>query len=264
MNEIFDSHVHISRSYAPWLGDDAVSDQIETARRCGIDRMMISSLGDTDYIAYPTPEEFRAANDHILEAVGRFPETFFGLCYVSPEHPHASVDEIRRCVEDGPLVGIKLWISRKASDAAVDPILREAARLGIPVLQHAWYKTTGNLPDESTPADVAEMARRHPDVRIQMAHLNGVRERGVQDIADCPNVYIDTSGGEPESALIEYAVQTIGAERIVFGSDAPIRDFAVQLGKVLGANLLRDQYEGILWKNIERILGIGNRGEERS
>jgi hypothetical protein len=97
-----------------------------------------------------------------------------------------------------------------------------------------------------------------------MAHLNGVRERGIQDIADCPNVYIDTSGGEPESALIEYAIQVIGAERIVYGSDAPIRDFAVQLGKVLGANLTREQYEGILWKNIERILGIGNRRVERS
>ena len=252
---IVDAHVHIGRSFAAWRTDDADADLVTTAREVGIDRMLVSSLGDTGYIAYPTPDEMRAANDHVLEATARFPGFVFGLCYVTPEHTDAALDEIRRCVEDGPMVGIKLWIARKASDPSVDPILDAAERLGVPVLQHAFYKTPGNLPDESDAADVARLAARHPGAIIQMAHLYGVGERGVQDIAPYPNVLLDTSGSDPESGLLDYAVDCLGAERILFGSDAPGRDFAIQLAKVAGAGLTDAQRGLILGGNAARMLG---------
>jgi predicted TIM-barrel fold metal-dependent hydrolase len=164
-----------------------------------------------------------------------------------------SLDEIRRCVRDGPMVGIKLWIARKATDPGVDAILEEAARLGVPVLQHAWLKTTGNYEHESIPADVAEAARRHSETIIQMAHLYGAGERGLQDIAPYPNVLVDTSGGDPEAGLLEYATSLLGAERIVFGSDAPGRDFSVPLGKVIGADLTLKQKDLIFSGNATRI-----------
>ncbi len=256
---IIDAHVHIGRWLPPWRSDDAVADLVLTAGECGIDRLCISSLGDTGYLHYPTPGQLRAANDHVWEAVARFPDALLGFCYVSPEHPGESLDEIRRCVADGPLAGIKLWVARKASGPAVDPILEAAGRLGVPVLQHAWYKTTGNLEHESTPADVAEMARRHPHVTIQMAHLYGAGERGIQDVAPHANVLIDISGGDPEAGLLEYAVHALGADRLLFGSDAPGRDFAVQMAKVVGADLTDEDKRLILGGNAARLLGLGGR-----
>lgn len=253
---IFDAHVHMARHVAPWRTDDSPADMVAAARRWGITRQIVMSLGNTGYIVYPTPQELREANSHVIELMAQFPGEVIGFCYVSPQHPTESLEEIRRCVAEGPMPGIKLWVATKASDPAVDPILREAARLGVPVLQHAWYKTTGNMADESSPADVADMARRHPDVTIQMAHLNGGGERGVQDIAPYGNIIVDTSGGEPEAGLLEYAVAELGAERIVFGSDAPGRDYSVQLGKVLGADLTEEQRRLILSANMLRILGI--------
>jgi predicted TIM-barrel fold metal-dependent hydrolase len=196
----------------------------------------------------------RAANDHVLETIQRFPDTILGWCYVTPEYLPESLEEIRRCISDGPMVGIKLWIARKASDSSVDAIADAAERLQVPILQHAFYKTLGNLPDESNGADVAEMARRHPGTRILMAHLYGVGERGVQDIAPCPNVYLDTSGSDPEAGLLEYAVACLGTERIVFGSDAPGRDFGIQLAKVTGADLDEEQRDLIQSGNILRLL----------
>jgi predicted TIM-barrel fold metal-dependent hydrolase len=151
------------------------------------------------------------------------------------------------------MVGVKLWIARKATDPGVDVLLKEVARLDVPVLQHAWLKTTGNYEHESTPADVAEAARRHPETTIQMAHLYGAGERGLHDIAPYPNVLVDTSGGDPEAGLLEVAVSLLGAERIVFGSDAPGRDFSVPLGKVIGADLSPEQKELIFSGNATRI-----------
>jgi predicted TIM-barrel fold metal-dependent hydrolase len=133
--------------------------------------------------------------------------------------------------------------------------------LDVPVLQHAWEKTTGNLPGESTPADVAELARRHPRARIIMAHLNGAGLRGIEAIVDCPNVVVDTSGGDPQSGIVEVAVAALGPSRVVYGSDAPIRHFGVSLGKVLGAELPDAVKRDLLWNNAARLLparaGVG-------
>lgn len=109
------------------------------------------------------------------------------------------------------------------------------------------------MEDESTPADVAVLARKFPQLRVHMAHLYGAGFRGIAHIAPYPNIYVDTGGGEPEAGILEYAVRELGAERILFGSDAPGRGFGVQLGKVTGANISEDAREMILWENTKRV-----------
>ena len=98
---IIDAHFHFGRYHVkPWRTDDAVADLIATARGCGIDRLIVCSLGDRAFHQFPTPEEFRGGNDHVLEEIERYPDILLGYCYVSPLHSAESVDEIRRCVRD--------------------------------------------------------------------------------------------------------------------------------------------------------------------
>ena len=78
----------------------------------------------------------------------------------------------------------------------------------------------------------------------------------MQDIAPYANILADTSGSEPEAGIVEYAVQALGAERIVFGSDAPGRDFSVQLGKVIGADITGEERALILGGNMARVLKL--------
>ena len=66
---------------------------------------------------------------------------------------------------------------------------------------------------------------------------------------------MDPSGAAPEAGIVEFAVCQMGAERVLFGSDAPGRSYGVQLGKVLGADLTPGQRDLILFGNMERILG---------
>ncbi|HIE29032.1 TPA: amidohydrolase [Candidatus Poribacteria bacterium] len=252
---IIDAHVHIGQWMRPYSKNgNAVDELIQSARLNNIDRLCVSSLGDRGYTSYPNIDEFTSANTHILELMQAFPQEIMGFCYVNPRHSNASLAELDRCITDGGMVGIKLWVACKTSDSLVDPIVEKAIELGVPILQHAWYKTTGNLPDESTPADIAELARRFPDVTIIMAHLHGAGYRGILDIAPYPNILVDTSGGDPESTVVEFAVRELGGERIVFGSDTPGRSFGVQIGKVLGANLPHEVKRLILCGNMERIL----------
>jgi predicted TIM-barrel fold metal-dependent hydrolase len=87
-----------------------------------------------------------------------------------------------------------------------------------------------------------------------MAHLNGCNPRGVEDVRTCENIYVDTSGGDPETGMVELAVERLGAHRVIYGSDAPIRHFGVTLAKVLGARLSDADKRRILWDNLRNLL----------
>jgi predicted TIM-barrel fold metal-dependent hydrolase len=124
------------------------------------------------------------------------------------------------------------------------------------VLHHAWYKTGSRAFNESTPADIADLASRFPDVTIIMAHLSGGGVQGIHDVKPHSNVYVDTSGSQPVSGMVEYAVHVLGSQRIVYGSDAPIRDFSSQIGRIRGASITEKQRDRILCSNAKKIFRL--------
>ena len=252
-----DIHVHLGDA----LGEptpEVLSTAIRLARHYGIGRqVLLGTMTAFNQTHDPSPELIRLANDHTRAVVARHPDVFVGFCYLNPAHPPAFTKaEIERCVARGGMRGIKLWIAVEAVDSRLDPIMARAQEMGVPVLHHAWYKQTKFEYNESTPAQVANLARRFPGVTIVMAHLSGAGPRGVLDIADTANVLVDTSGGQPEADLVEYAVQQLGADRVVYGSDYPNRDYGAQVGRVLGARITDEDKELVLYGNAARILHL--------
>ncbi|MGC4190511.1 MAG: amidohydrolase family protein [Thermomicrobiales bacterium] len=250
---IVDGHIHLQNRDGRYSSAEA-DRCLWLADRARIDRMVyLFDLGASPSVD-PTPKEIRRSNDIGLELIARHPDRFFAFCYLNPAHdPAFSLAELDRCLAGG-CTGIKLWISVHADDPRLDPIMERAASERLPVLHHAWYKATEFAYNESTPAQIATLARKHPAVPIVMAHLGGGGQRGVIDIEDCPNVVVDTSGAQPHAGLIEFAVERLGPERVVFGSDWPIRDFAVQRAKVDGARIDEATRTAILGRTMKRLL----------
>jgi hypothetical protein len=93
-------------------------------------------------------------------------------------------------------------------------------------------------------------------VKIIMAHLTGCGVRGVLAVKDCPNVVVDTSGAAPEAGLVEYAVAQLGAGRVLYGSDAPVRDFAVAIARITGSRLDARTQRMILHDNAHALLQL--------
>jgi predicted TIM-barrel fold metal-dependent hydrolase len=255
---IIDVHTH--------LPDDlegpspaALSQMVSLARHAGIGRLvLLGNLRGLTSDPTPSPELIADINSNTLRAMSEQPGLFIGFCYLNPAHPASFIrEETERCVVAGGMRGIKLWIAVKATDPRLDPVMERAGELGVPVLQHAWYKAVAEAANESTPAEVASLARRFPAVTVIMAHLGGGRERGVLDVADCPNVLMDTSGSQPEAGMVEYAVRRLGPERVIFGSDWPVRDFGTQVGRVLGARLGPEERELVFRGNAARLLVLG-------
>lgn len=257
--EIIDLHTHPDNArHSGSCGD--TPGVVRYARRCGITRMV--ALGDVlRFGARPTEKQVETINDSTCRLVYSYREVLFGFCFISPFLSPAFIRaEVQRCILEGPLRGIKIEYPN-AAGGDHDKLMPLAVENNIPVLQHAWDTTSGlDRTLQSDPADVASLARRYPGARIVMAHLTGCGPRGVREVADCPNVWVDTSAAQPFAGAVEDAVAVLGADRLLFGSDGPMRDFAAQLGRVLGARITERQRQQILSLNARKLLGIPAQG----
>lgn len=249
--EIWDLHCHLS-GVPGATPEERLGRLIRIADRLGIQRLCVFMGMEWSYD--PSPERLRFDNDQVLRAIRHHPDRAFGFVYLNPKHVDASLGELDRCVRDGPMVGVKLWVAERCNAPSLDPILHRAAELQAVVFQHTWMKITGNLPGESTPADLAELAGRHPGATIICGHTGGDWERGIPTVRPHRNVHVDLGGGDPVAGITELAVRELGPERVLYGSDAGGRSFASQLGKVYGARISASARRLILGGNLRRLL----------
>ena len=247
---VIDAHVHIlsaERSHLQQL--------LAAADRAGVEKLCISSLSRT-WSEFPAASQIEEAAEDVLDACEEYPDRFVGGVYVSADHVSVSLDMIDRCIVNGPCRFIKLWISQYADDSRLDPIYERCIALDAPVLAHSWNKATGNMTCESTCHNVVRTARRHPRLKIWLAHFSGRWEEAARIVRDVPDVCMDLSGGEPEDGIVECLLKHVGAERLLFGSDAPGRSFAVQMTKVLSADIGETERRMILGENVRRWLHV--------
>lgn len=243
---VVDIHTHI------W--GDRTDRDAETLVRM-MDRFDLAWIGVSALVGgqQPTANDVRSGNDAAAAFQRREPDRVEGFCYLNPRHGPAALDELKRCVEEHGFGFIKLWVSAHADEACVFPIIERAVDYGITVLQHAFCKATGLLEHESNPVNVANLARRYPEARLIMAHMGADFTFGCDAIRDCPNVWSDMCGTYCETGMIDYALRTIGAERILFGTDAPGVSFLNNLHKVLDTPLTADQKRMIFHDNAEGL-----------
>ena len=248
--EIWDAHVHLDGGTG--TPSDRARFLLKYADRMGI-RRLILCMGPK-FQPDPTPDQLREQNDAVLEAIRVAPDRFLGFVYLNPKHREASLQEIERCVVRGPMVGIKLWVAMRCQEPALDPLMRRAAELRLPVLQHTFFRLGGNLPGESSPDDLVQLAARHPQVNFICAHTGADWERGIRAVRAQKNIWVDICGSDPTAGFVEMAVRELGYQRVIFGSDASGRSLASQLAKVLSAGLPPEAQKAIFRDNIARLI----------
>ena len=247
---VWDMHGHLTGvSGTP---EERITQLLKYADRMGIEKVIffLGFARDHD----PPPEQFRRDNDVLLRALDRARGRALGFVYLNPKFTDESLKELDRCVRDGPMVGVKLWVALRCHDQRLDPIVERATELKAVVFQHTWLKTTGNLPEESTPDDIVQLAARHPNATLIAGHVGGNWERGIRAIRASQNVYAGISGSDPTAGMVEMAVRELGAERVIYGSDFGGRSLASQLAKAYGADTSEEAKRLILGGNIRRLL----------
>jgi len=106
-----------------------------------------------------------------------------------------------------------------ADDLLRDPYLKLCAKYQVPAVFHS-----GPANSNSDPEKIYQVAKRHPSVAIILYHMGfGTDHQQAVDVVESAllkgdaNLYLDTAQANPKAVL--KAINTVGADRVLFGSD---------------------------------------------
>lgn len=220
-----------------------------------------------------SPDRIRSENDRFIRWTREF-SRIRTLATLHPAMPRLS-DEIMRMFDLG-IRGFKF----SSFSQRFDPSSRETAvmldeveRLGRahgvrPVVVLDTFVAAdvhfGAEPDYlSTPAKLAQLARRHREIAVICAHMGGLLadfDELRRSLLPAPNVYLDTSNAAhtfPDEQFVEL-LQMHGASHILFGTDWPWFDHAAEKEKI-GSLLVKAGFghadrEAVFGRNAARLL----------
>lgn len=241
------------------------------AERMGIERVVALDIGGLDSqwndrsVSATEKEEREFFDREQRKVLTEEADKVSGIIRIHPSYPEESCAKMEKWIRNGPCIGIKYSGGAggvSCSHPNNDAIVRLAKELNAVIYVHAWVLVGGNprsylggmKPGESTPMDVAILAKRFPDVPIICGHSGGDWEVGARAVRDCENVYFEFSGSDPHSGQVDYAVNELGVDRILWGAHGPGRSLATELSKVFDADLGRPERAKILGGNYRRMV----------
>jgi len=166
-------------------------------------------------------------------------------------------------------------------DAGYQPYYDLALEHNLPVVFHTG-DTAGNRydPTDAHPLLVDAVARKHPDLRIVLAHMGWPWMKDAAFVAyRHPNVWIDLSGhytstskaldemlqsGELRtiadtpviSDLVENLIMINKYDRLLYASDFPVCNLMPSYRRFIEAVIPKEHHEKVFRKNAEELFGI--------
>lgn len=238
---IIDFHVHIA---SKWNGMNMVvhdsDEMIRLAQAVGVSKLAINSAILPD---------IGAGNDLVGDLARRYPDAVVGIAGVDP-YQHDMAAEARRCFDELGMRGVKVHAMHQTyhSPRPISSFTRQ------------WHDLLAFLSERRAPvlyhgAVTEEMIREWPDVPFVCAH--GIYDiAGMERLAKYPNFHVDTAATQNPAWCVRSGAAVLGPERVLWGTDAPLDDFAQRLGVVLDSGLSEDDMRKILGLNSARLLGL--------
>ena len=188
-------------------------------------------------------------NNKVIEAVQQHPERLVGFAYVDPTVECGAVEEIKRSTDAG-LRGVKLAPDTHGFCAAPGLLWRAleyAAAQNLPVAIHC-------NPNECSLFDrLKEIISAFPDTLFMLSSKGDgcVRQESVNASVLNGNVMFETGNLAPRTIL--RLTDTLGAERVMFGSSFPYASIRYELAKVKALVRERPELEGMMAGTPERL-----------
>lgn len=232
---------------------DAPERFLQTMNEVGFERAAVSAGGTlplellSRHIVEGGSANVDADNDFVLAAsrasAGRLYPFFFANPFRDP-NAYASRAKEFRGLELAPAVhGVALNDDRMAA------LIRVAEQVGHSVYLHCLPRPGFSVPE------LVALAGRFPRVTFVLAHcgIGHIDLYGIELITPCHNVLLETSGGY--TRVITFALERMGPDRLLFGSEYPIQHPSVELAKYRALQLAPEQWRQIAWDNAARVLG---------
>lgn len=240
--KIYDVHSHFGPTSSGEVPD--VSDLKNDLEQYGISKVGLSCLSGIST---------RKQNDLIYDLMLKEPDFIEGYAYINPKDEDA-LQEINLCLGEYKMNGVKFhsWKQGYYPDNRPEliAILDLIEEFDVHVEMHV-----GTAP-LSTPYIWGEYAKLFPKIDFLFTHT-GYYEFGMATIevaSQLDNVWVETSG-QMNPAVLTKAVEVLGSEKVVFGTDWPYKPVNIEVEKFEHLGLIESQLENIFYKNAEYLWG---------
>ena len=252
--DVVDAHAHIGFPGNMGLARHCLHEQdaeamLASMETAGIDKAMISS-----WIGIHV--DGRAGNELVAETVKQYPDRFIGYATLNPNYPDETEDELERCFEEYGMRGFKPYPPQHQyplDGPNNAKILEYCDDHHLPILCHHG----GNAKTSVTAQQVEKLSERYLNAKFIFGHSGASWDAARRTAAVAKrrnNVFMEITYTNVTFGSIEYMVREAGVERVIFGTDFPMRDPHPQLGWVAYAKLTEEEKRQILAGNINRIL----------
>jgi Predicted metal-dependent hydrolase of the TIM-barrel fold len=207
--------------------------------------------------------------DELVEGARRNADVLIPFGSVDPLQGEAAVDEARRQASLG-VRGFKFHPTVQGFDPSADayiPLWECIEQLGLPVLVHTGQTGVGaKLPGGwgfrlalSNPMLLDDVAARHPDLQVILAHPSVPwQDEAISIATHKGNAWIDLSGWSPKyfAPNLVRAARTYLNDKVLFGSDFPALTPERWLDDFAGLEFPDEAVARILKDNAVRLLGL--------
>ncbi len=246
---VIDAHAHIGHEggegtgfiHCPASDADAM---FERAKLMGIDAMCISS-----FVAIWVDDV--VGNEITYRAMKKYPRFYHGYAGLSPQYVTDWKRELRKLYVRQRMEGMKPY----------------HPRTNIPYNDRLWYPwyEYGNRrrlyalihPSPNVVAEINDVAPKFPEITWIIAHSGGSfrdARMGVEMARKNPNVVLEITLTAVTYRVIEYMAREIGADRVLFGTDQPMRDPIPQFGWMAYCHCTPAEKRKMFGLNMQRIM----------
>jgi len=237
----------------------------------------------------------RACNDEVYQMTVDHPDRFAGLATLPMQDANAAIAELERCVVQRGLKGAMIndhVNGHTFDEPEFLPFWKEAERMGALIFIHQARptlvlqrtdryhlpNTIGNLVDRAVTFACfvfGGVMDQCPDLKICLAHGGGytcfgigrmdrgwqVRSEARASLPRPPSAYLNKFYYDcltHSEAALRMVIDTAGIDRVIFGTDWPA-DMAIDwpVSWILSLqSLTQEEKEAILYKNLEKLLGL--------
>jgi len=244
-----DVHAHIGDlvSRAPAVRQDAAKFLARMSQSSLVAAIISPASGGPQARGTVDTEE---QNNVVAELCHRFP---VGLAIVEVRHEQAAADEIGGAIVTLGLSGLMCHPKFSGHELGTEiyPALEVVDAHGGMALIH--------LIDDESGDRVAGYAQRFPQTTFIMAHASmrpAQHNAVIRAAVGVDNVFLDIAQkpvGDPSWDLADL-VQRVGAERVLFGSDAPYYDYRLLQDQIEEAALSEAVKDRIAWRNTAELV----------
>lgn len=249
--EILDAHGHLG-PFPTWMlkyqqAPEQINDLVERMDRLNIRQMIVSG----SHALFGDP---LLGNRFTEQVAARYPDRFLGYFVFNPHYHDRLVSHLNEFFARDFFIGFKLLSSYwevPVTDPRYNAVWQYADEHRLPILLHTWDDPY------DFPAMLSELVRTYENAQFILGHSGGSdrgRDAAMALAKDNANVYLEWCGSYQMTAPYEDVFAEVGADKVLFGTDACVHSPAWELGRFLSLSLPDEVLLPALGANMRRII----------